>query len=140
MQYNNGAVYGYNKTDRKWWKSLLLGLVTCGIYNIVEYTQMGNEINLVASRYDGRKTMNYCLMAFIVAPVTFGIGGIVWCHNFSGRIGNELRRRGIAYDFGAADFWLWCVLGLLIGVGPLVYMHKLCTAMNLLNGDYNIHG
>lgn len=141
MQYNDGAVYGYNKTDRKLWKSFLLTLVTCGIYSIVETTQIADEVNLVASRYDGRKTMHFCLLVFIVAPVTMGVGALVWYHNLSSRIGNELRRRGIAYDFGAADYWLWCLLGsLLFGIGPLVYLHKLYTAMNLLNGDYNING
>lgn len=140
MQYNNDAVYGYNKTDRKLWKSFLLTLVTCGIYSFVEMTQIADEVNLVASRYDGRKTMHFCLLAFIVAPVTCCIAIPVWYHNLSSRIGNELRRRGIAYDFGASDYWLWNVLGSCILVGPFIYLHKLYTAMNLLNGDYNVNG
>ena len=55
-------------------------------------------------------------------------------------IKSELRRRGIFYDFGAGTFWGWNVLGSLIGIGPLVYTHKLFKAMNLLCGHYNVNG
>ena len=85
--------------------------------------------------------MHYCLLTFVIAPITLGIGGIVWCHRISARIGNELARRGLAYNFGAGTFWGWNVLGsLLFGVGPFIYLHKLCKAMNLLCGDYNARG
>ena len=32
------------------------------------------------------------------------------------------------------------ILGALIGIGPLVYTHKLLKAMNLLRKDYNVNG
>ena len=128
------------KTNKGLLKTILLSLITFGIYPLVVMSAVSTDINIVASRYDGRKTMHYCLMFFLVAPLTFGIGGLVWSHNISDRIGNELKRRGIAYSFGAGSFWGWCVLGSLIGIGPLVYMHKLFKATNLLNGHYNMYG
>ena len=128
------------KTNRGLLKYILLNMVTFGIYGIVLMSGISTDINEIASRYDGKKTMHYCLLAFIVAPITLGIGGVVWCHKISARIGNELARRGIGYSFGAGTFWGWCVLGSLIGVGPLVYLHKLCKAMNLLCVDFNING
>ena len=129
------------KTNRGLLKFILLSLVTFGIYALVFYSKVSTDINLIASRYDGKKTMHYCLLTFIVAPITFGIGGIVWCHRISERIGSELTRRGIAYSFDASTFWLWNVLGsLLFGIGPFVYLHKLCKAMNLLSADYNTKG
>lgn len=129
------------KTNRGLLKFILLSLVTFGIYALVFYSKVSTDINLIASRYDGKKTMHYCLLTFIVAPITFGIGAIVWCHRISERIGSELTRRGIAYSFDASTFWLWNVLGsLLFGVGPFVYLHKLCKAMNLLSADYNTKG
>ena len=128
------------KTKRGLLKFILLSLITFGIYALVFYSKVSTDINLIASRHDGKKTMHYCLLTFIVAPITFGIGAIVWCHKISARIGNELNRRGIAYSFGAETFWLWNVLGALIGIGPLVYLHKLCKAMNLLSADFNAKG
>ena len=128
------------KTNRGMLKTILLSMITFGIYPLVVYSSISNEINIVASRYDGRKTMHYCLLFFIVAPITFGIAGIVWYHNISDRIGIELKRRGVNYSFGASDFWLWNVLGSLIFVGPFVYMHKFFKAVNLMNADYNVNG
>ena len=128
------------KTNRGLLKFILLSIITFGIYALVFYSKVSSDINLIASRYDGKKTMHYCLLTFIIAPITCGIGAIVWSHRISARIGNELARRGIAYDFGASTYWLWNVLGALIGVGPFVYLHKLCRAMNLLSADFNTKG
>lgn len=128
------------KTNRGLLKFILLSAITFGIYALVFYSKVSSDINLIASRHDGKKTMHYCLLAFIVAPITFGIAGIVWSHKISARIGNELARRGISYSFSAETFWLWNVLGSLIAIGPFVYLHKLCKAMNLLSADYNVNG
>jgi len=139
-QVINSAPVAQLKTNRGLLKTILLSIITFGIYPLVLYSTISSDINLIASRYDGKKTMHYCLLAFIVAPITLGIGGIVWCHKISNRIGNELTRRGIAYSFGAGTFWGWNVLGALIGVGPFIYIHKLLKAMNLLCADYNVNG
>ena len=129
------------KTNKSLVKLILLSIITFGIYPIVVYTAIGNEINLVATRYDGKSTMHFCLLCFLVGPVTCGIADIVWLHRISNRIGAELARRGVNYNFSANDFWLWGVLGsLLCGIGPFVYMHKLCKAVNLMNEDYNVNG
>ena len=136
----NYAPVGQLKTNKGLLKTILLSLITFGIYPLVVMSAVSNDINIVASRYDGKKTMHYCLLAFIVFPITFGIAGIVWYHKISNRIGNELRRRGIAYSFSATDFWLWNVLGSFIVVGPFVYLHKMLKAMNLLSASYNTYG
>ena len=128
------------KTNRGMVKLLLLGLITFGIYPLVFYSNLSTDINIIAARYDGKKTMHFCLLLFIVAPLTLGIAAIVWSHRICARIGNELCRRGIAYRFGAGSFWGWNVLGSLIFVGPFIFLHKLCKAMNLLSADYNARG
>lgn len=129
------------KTNRGWFKTLLLSLITFGIYPLVLFSAMSTDINTIASRYDGKKTMHFCLLFFVIAPITFGIGAIVWYHRISRRIGNELLRRGIPYSFGAGSFWGWNVLGVfLFGIGPIVYLHKLCKSMNLLCANFNING
>ena len=128
------------KTNRGLIKLILLSLITFGIYPLVVMSGISSDINVIASRYDGKKTMHFCLLAFIFTGLTFGIAPIVWYHRISKRIGNELNRRGIGYSFGAGSFWGWSVLGSLIGIGPLVYTHKLFKAMNLLCADYNAKG
>ena len=128
------------KTNKGLLKTILLSLITFGIYALVVMSAVSNDVNTVASRYDGKKTMHFCLLTFIVAPITCGIGAFVWYHRISNRIGAELKRRGVAYKFSAADFWLWYILGTLIGIGPLVYMHKMFKATNLMCADYNVNG
>lgn len=125
------------KTNRGLLKTLLLGLITLGIYPLVEITCISSEINFVAGRHDGKKTMNFLLMTFIFTPLTLGIAQLVWYHRISKRIGDELERRCIPYSFGAADYWLWNILGAVILVGPFVYIHKLLKAMNKLNKSCN---
>lgn len=139
-QTTNTAPILQLKTKRGLIKFILLSLITFGIYALVFYSRISTDINLIASRYDGKKTMHFCLLTFIVAPITLGIGAIVWNHRISARIGRELTRRGIGYSFGASTFWLWNVLGSLIVIGPFVYLHKLCKSMNLLCADFNVNG
>lgn len=140
MDNISNAPVGQLKTNKGLLKTILLSVITLGIYPLVVMSAVSNDINIVASRYDGKRTMHFCLLAFIVFPITMGIGGIVWYHRISDRIGNELKRRGVNYSFSAADYWLWSVLGSLIVIGPFVYMHKLFKAVNLMNAHYNQNG
>ena len=134
------APVGKLSTSHGLLKFILLNILTLGIYGIVEMSVISSDINTIASRYDGKKTMHYCLLFFIVAGLTLGIGAIVWYHRLSARIGKELARRGISYSFGAGSYWGWNTLGCLIVVGPLVYMHKLFKSMDLLSAHYNTYG
>lgn len=118
---------------------IFLGIITFGIYPLVKMCIMSVNINVIASRYDGKKTMFY-ILACLLAAITLGIFAFVWFTKFSGRIGDELKRRNLAYSFGARDFWLWGILGSLIIVGPFIYIHKLCYSMKTLSEDYNARG
>lgn len=128
------------KTNKSLLKYILLSMITFGIYGLVVLSSVGNSVNTVATRYDGKRTMHFCLLYFLITPLTLGIAPIVWFHKISNRIGNELKRRNIEYKFSCADFWLWSVIGSLICVGPFVYFHKLFRATNLMCEDYNTKG
>lgn len=138
-QPSQGPV-GQLKTDRSFWLWFFLSGITLGIYPIILMSGVSTDINTIAQRYDGKKTMHFCLMSFVLSGLTLGIYPLIWYHGLSARIDTELKRRGITYDFGAKDFWLWCVLGGLIGVGPMIYHYKLFEAMNKLSEHYNQFG
>lgn len=126
-------------TSRAWWKFILLSPITLGIYPLVVMFKLADELNLVAAA-DGQNTMNY-VWVMVLTPFTLGILPLVWFHKLSGRIGAELKRRGLAYEMSSKTFWGWAILGsLLCGVGPIVYIAKLLKAMNILNADYNEKG
>lgn len=123
-------------TNRSLAKMFFLGLVTFGIYPLVIYCKLVTDLNIAASRYDGRRTMPYMAMCSL-APMTLFIVPIVWIHNLCDRIKVELKRRDIDYKFGPATFWLWNVLGFLILVGPFIFLHKLMKAMNKICENFN---
>ncbi|MBQ1186567.1 MAG: DUF4234 domain-containing protein [Clostridia bacterium] len=125
------------KTNRGLLKCILLSFLTFGIYGIVVMSEVSDTVNFVATRFDGKKTMHFCLMTFVFSWLTFGVAPFVWFHRISARIGNVLKVRNIPYSFGAGSFWGWYILGSLIGVGPFIYTHKLFKAMNLMCADFN---
>ena len=84
------APVAQRKTNKSLVKYILLSLITFGIYGLVVMSSVSNDINIVASRYDGKKTMHFCLLFFLISPITFGIASLVWFHKISGRIGNNL--------------------------------------------------
>ena len=96
-------------THRALWKMILLSILTLGIYPIVIFSKMSMEINVVASRHDGKWTMHFFWMWFL-APLTLCIYPLVWIHGLCNRIGGELLRRRIDYKFNAGTFWLWNLL------------------------------
>ena len=125
------------RTNRGLAKFFFLSLITFGIYGLVVYCHISEEINTVATPHDGRKTMHYLWIFFLLTPLTFGIASLVWFHRLSNRIGNELKYRESDYSFSAGSFWGWDILGALIIIGPFVYIHKLMKAMNIINDAFN---
>ena len=140
--YNNmgGMPVAQLKTDYSAAKYILLSLVTCGIYGLIQTANIADDVDTVTTRYDNKKLMNFWLVYLLLAPVTCGIFAIVWNHQLADKVGNELKRRGLGIDFGAKTYWLWNVLGSLILVGPIIYLVKLIDAVNALNADFNMRG
>ena len=90
-------------------KMILFGILTLGIYPLVIWSRLAGEVNLVASRYDGERSMSFFGMVML-SPLTLGIHSLVWMNKLCRRIGSELQRRGIDYLFSARDFWIWAFL------------------------------
>ncbi len=116
-------------------KLLLLSIVTCGIYLLVYYYKKSERIKTLFSYHSAETLMNFFLVMFVIAPATCGIFNYVWQHKFSRMVGDELKFRNIDYNFGAKDFWLWNILGMLILVGPFIYLYKLNNAFELIEND-----
>lgn len=116
QQNENKEAYQYYyqpprlKTDRSLLKFLLYGLITFSVYDYYCLYCVSKDINTIARPYDGKKTINYLILAFIISPLTLGIGDIVWFHFLTSRISKELKRRNFDYQFGIKDFWIWKVL------------------------------
>ncbi len=123
-------------TNRSMWKLMLLNILTLGLYSIFFFIPFSFDLDKIAPKADRSKTMNY-VFAFVISIFTFSLVLILWHYEIAKRIEQALAERDIPYSFGTSDFWGWYFFGSFIFVGPFVYFHKLCTAMNLLCEDYN---
>lgn len=119
---------------------VLLGIVTFGLYPIWVAATVGEDLNTIATKWDHRRTLNYWLVVLLLSFLTFGIMVLVWWHSTSDRFETEARRRGLPVRVTAVDYWLWCILGAFIIVGPFIFAYKWLLASNELNADYNRRG
>ena len=124
------------RTNRSMWKLMLLNILTLGIYGIIFFIPFSFDLDKIAPRKDHGRTMNY-LFAYIFSLFTMSIVMLVWHHHIATRVEEALSERSIPYDFSTSDLWAWYIFGSFILVGPFIYMHKLCKAMNLLCEHYN---
>lgn len=88
---------------------IFLSFLTFGIYPLIVWCKISGEINIVASRYDGKRTAHYLTVLLLSLPTCF-VFPLVWSHSLCSRIGKELKRRQVNYRFGAATMWLWEIL------------------------------
>ncbi len=124
------------QTNRSMWKLMILTILTLGIYSIFFFIPFSFDLDKIAPKSDHSKTMNY-LFAYILSLFTFSIVLIIWHHLIAERVEEALVKRNINYKFGTNTFWGWYFFGSFILVGPFIYFHKLCKAMNLLCEHYN---
>ena len=124
------------RTDRKMWKMMILHILTFGISSIFFFLPLSYELEKISPSRERQKMMSYAV-AYIASLLTFSIVLAIWFHGLSQRVEEALEERDISYEFSPSTFWGWYYFGSLIIVGPFIYFHKLCTAMNLLCEDYN---
>lgn len=124
------------KTNRNMPKLMILNILTLGLYSILFFIPFSFDLDKIAPKRDRSKTMNF-LLAYVLSLFTFAIVIDIWHYQIANRIEEALEKRNIDYEFGTGSFWGWFIFGSFILVGPFVYFHKLCKAMNLLCADYN---
>lgn len=124
------------ETNRGMWKLMILSILTLGIYGIIFFIPFSFDLDKVAPKPDRSKTMNY-IFAYLLSLFTMSIVLTIWHYHIAQRIEEALEQRKIDYQFGTNSFWLWYFFGSLFLVGPFIYFHKMCQAMNLLCKDYN---
>ena len=88
---------------------IFLSFLTLGIYPLVVWSKISGEINIVASRHDGKRSAHYLTVLLLSLPTCFLLP-LIWSHKICRRIHDELKRRRIVYAFGARTLWLWEIL------------------------------
>ena len=113
---------------------ILLNIVTCGIYSIITFCAMGEEIERVCEG-DGRKQMQY-IFAWLLGMVTLGIYPVVWFYSAMNRLQDNAYRYGdnVRPQYSGSSFLLWWYLGAFIGVGPIIAMCNFISDLNAYSG------
>ena len=74
-------------TNRSLLKYILLGIITFGIYDVWVLARAGEDLNVIASRWDGRRTMNFWLVALVISPLTIELPCTSGCIRSVGVLG-----------------------------------------------------
>lgn len=129
-------VGGPVKTDRSLLMYILLGIITCGIYNWYFIYSLARDVNIMC-REDGKNTGG--LLAFILLSIiTCGFYALYWEYSLGNRLAANAPRYGMVFQENGTTVLLWYLVGIfLCGIGPYVAMHILIKNSNALGVAYN---
>ena len=123
-------------TDRNFLKILVLSLLTCGIYGLINTHHMIKDLNVIAAD-DGKVTPGLFKL-ILLSTVTCGIYGIVWYYKFGDRIENAGKTYGIDVKANGTVTLLLILIGAAIaGIGPMVWLFFVLQDLNNLSWAYN---
>jgi len=127
---------GMLSTDRSIVAYVLLGLVTCGIYDLYMLHCIIQDVNITCAG-DGKRTAGI-LEYILFGILTCGIYDYIWLYNLGNRLQNNAPRYGMNFQEGGTTILLWWVFGaLLCGVGPFISANIIIKNSNALNAAYN---
>lgn len=132
-----GGVYtGPLKTDRSLVLYILLGFLTCGIYQLYVFYTIMRDVN-VACDGDGRHTPG--LLEFILFGIlTCGIYDLYWFYSVGNRLANNAPRYGLHFQENGTTLLLWMLIGsLLCFIGSYVGIYFLLNNVNAICSAYN---
>jgi ABC-type uncharacterized transport system fused permease/ATPase subunit len=123
-------------TNRGFWLTLLLSIITLGIYSLYLIHAFAKETNIACAE-DGRRT-NGLVVYFLLSIITFGIYGIVWNCQWIGRCNNYLSRHGKPEGLQVSTYLLTLFFGwLTLGIMYIVVLCKTLYLQNAVNATYN---
>lgn len=86
---------------------VILSIVTCGIYGIIWFVNLHDDVNTLSGDF---KTSGG--MAFLLGIVTCGIYMLYWMYNQGSRIDNIKASRGIPSNNSGVLYLILSILGL----------------------------
>ncbi len=122
-------------TNRSFWRSLLLTIVTFGIYPLYLVELMAECTN-VACRQDGKRTRGLIPYLFL-SILTLGVFGLLWHASVIRRWRTYAADHGEECPVTVKFFVLWMVPGVLCVVGPLIAFARLLAGFNQMCRIFN---
>jgi len=124
-------------TNRGFWLTLLLSIITLGIYGWYLIYAFAKETN-IACKDDNKKTTGL-LLYILLSLVTLGIYSIVWTCMWINRCNEYLRRNNKPDGLQVSTYILTLFLlgWLTLGIMFLVVFSKALYLQNAVNRTYN---
>ncbi len=110
-QSNQSASTGAKVQNRNIVVCILLSLVTCGIYGIIWYVNMVNDVNTVCQDEKSNQSGG---TVFLLTLVTCGIYGIIWFFNAGKRLAVAGTRDGKQVSDNSTLYLILSLIGLQI--------------------------
>ncbi|MCK9255679.1 MAG: DUF4234 domain-containing protein [Bacteroidales bacterium] len=124
-------------TNRGFWKTFFLSLITFGIYNLYLMHSMAKETNLVCKE-DGKHTKGVIAL-ILLTPITLGIYGLVWRFKIIDRRARFLIKNNQPEVLSSSTYLLTVFLlgNITLGIMHLVVFCKFLYQQNAVNKFYN---
>ena len=126
--------------QRRMWKFIVFGILTLGIYDIIFWWKMINDINTTCGYVedtDSEKSVNYIVL-ILLSMITLNIYLFVWWYKQGNRIKTAGREYGLNIEEKGSTYLLWIIFGsLLFGVGPMIALYLMICNLNKLCSRYN---
>ncbi len=113
---------------RTFWRTVLLSIITLGIYNIYLIELIAESANLSCAR-DGRRTWGYFPYLFF-SVLTLGIFPLVWHCTLISRFNTLAEKNGEKPTTTVKHYLLWTLPGALTLVGPFIAWARFLRAYN----------
>ncbi|MDD6468279.1 MAG: DUF4234 domain-containing protein [Bacilli bacterium] len=140
LDLNNNIVEIHKHEKRGLVKIVLLSIITFGIYGLINVCGIVKDLNKCRQGHgETKKSMNPIGVVFL-SVITLGIVPIVWGHRLTKRMSDELEYRDISYSLKEWHYWVYEILLCETVVCPIIYLHKLIKASNLINKHHNTYG
>ena len=139
VSIDNGGTYVPGtrlKEDRGLISTVLLSIITCGIYGYYFVYKLAQDVN-IACADDGEKTPG--LAAYILLSIiTCGIYSWYWEYKLGNRLNDNAYNYGFHMQENGTTILLWNIFGALICyIGPFIALNIIIKNTNLICHHYN---
>ena len=122
--------------DRSFLKWFLLGIVTCGIYDLYFLYKLIKDVNVICNG-DGDETPGL-VAYFFLSLVTVGIYAYYWFYKLGDRLQKNAPRYNLVINESGGTILLYLLINLISGgIGTMLAMYYIIKNVNTLSAAYN---
>ena len=126
--------------SRRFWKYMVFGILTLGIYDIWFKWTMIDDLNKACGYVEDTDEARSPIFPiyFLLGVVTFGIYYDFWYYKQGQRLRDCGKKYGLEIDEKGSTYLLWILLGIWILVGPFIATYIFVTNCNKICRCYNL--